>query len=85
MDSDSGFGFWIPDSLTRVAEKVEMDSDSDSLLVEAVFGQMDSQIGFGFGVRCFKNMFVDENLQYRGVPTASVVVRQISKIKIVQG
>ena len=65
MDSDSGFGFWIPDSLTRVAEKVEMDSDSDSLLVEAVFGQMDSQNGFGFGVRCFKNMFVDENLQYR--------------------
>ena len=38
MDSDSGFGFWIPDSLTRVAEKVEMDSDSDSLLVEAVLG-----------------------------------------------
>jgi len=51
--------------LTRVAEKVEMDSDSDSLLVEAVLGQMDSQNGFGFGARCFKNLFVDENLQYR--------------------
>ena len=32
MDSDSDSGF------PRVTEKVEMDSDSDSLLVEAVLG-----------------------------------------------
>ena len=64
MDSDSDsildFGFFF-----YTLKKVQMDSDSDSQVINLVGGQMDSQNGFGFTGYVLKSGLVDKNLQHR--------------------